>query len=222
MLVSSTREEETPKKRESQEKGESEMNWLDLALMASMATGALMGVWVGFIRGAFAVAAVFLGMVLVSNFRETATGLLADYVPSETLTAALGYAVTIGIAVAAAVIGAAIVRTIAYRLFLGWADRLAGLAVGLVGAAVISATAVIGIAGLDYGNNFPGQGMAGTIFEKMPHAVEAKDTLLDSLRGSSLVSVLVNATGSLPEEALDRVPLDFLSAIDYLGQRASR
>ena len=198
------------------------MNWLDLALMASMATGALMGMWVGFIRGAFAVAAVFLGMVLVSNFRETATGLLADYVPSETLTAALGYAVTIGIAVAAAVIGAAIVRTIAYRLFLGWVDRLAGLAVGLVGAAVISATAVIGIAGLDYGNNFPGQGMAGTIFEKMPHAVEAKDTLLDSLRDSSLVSVLVNATGSLPKEALDRVPLDFLSAIDYLGQRASR
>ena len=198
------------------------MNWLDLALMASMATGALMGVWVGFIRGAFAVAAVFLGMVLVSNFRETATGLLADYVPSETLTAALGYAVTIGIAVAAAVIGAAIVRTIAYRLFLGWVDRLAGLAVGLAGAAVISATAVIGIAGLDYGNNFPGQGMAGTIFEKMPHAVEAKDTLLDSLRDSSLVSVLVKATGSLPEEALDRVPLDFLSAIDYLGQRASR
>ena len=198
------------------------MNWLDLALMASMATGALMGMWVGFIRGAFAVAAVFLGMVLVSNFRETATGLLADYVPSETLTAALGYAVTIGIAVAAAVIGAAIVRTIAYRLFLGWVDRLAGLAVGLAGAAVISATAVIGIAGLDYGNNFPGQGMAGTIFEKMPHAVEAKDTLLDSLRDSSLVSVLVKATGSLPEEALDRVPLDFLSVIDYLDQRASR
>ena len=198
------------------------MNWLDLALMASMATGALMGMWVGFIRGAFAVAAVFLGMVLVSNFRETATGLLADYVPSETLTAALGYAVTIGIAVAAAVIGAAIVRTIAYRLFLGWVDRLAGLAVGLVGAAVISATVVIGIAGLDYGNNFPGRGMAGTVFEKMPHAVEAKDILLDSLRDSSLVSVLVNATGSLPKEALDRVPLDFLSAIDYLGQRASR
>ena len=198
------------------------MNWLDLALMASMATGALVGMWVGFIRGAFAVAAVILGMVLVSNFRETAAGLLADYVPSETLTAALGYAVTIGIAVAAAVIGAAIARTIAYKLFLGWVDRFAGLAVGLTGAAVISATAVIGVAGLDYGDRVPSEGMAGTIFEKMPHAVEAKDTLLDSLRDSSLVSVLVKATGSLPEEALDRVPLDFLSAIDYLKEKASR
>ena len=174
------------------------MNWLDLALMISMATGAMVGMWVGFIRGAFAVAGLILGIVLVSNFRETATGLLADYVPGDTLTAALGYAVTIGIAVAAAVIGAAIVRTIAYRLFLGWVDRFAGLAVGLTGAVVISATAVISIAGLDYGNNFPGQGMAGTIFEKMPHATEAKGALLDSLRDSTLVSVLVDATGSLP------------------------
>ena len=196
------------------------MNWLDLALMASMATGALMGMWVGFIRGAFAVAGVILGMALVSNFRGTATALLADYVPSDTLTTALGYAVIIGIGVAAAVIGASIVRTIVYKLFLGWVDRLAGLAVGLTGAAVISATAVIGIAGLDYGNDFPGEGTVGTIFEKMPHAVEAKDALLDSLRDSTLVSVLVGATGSLPEAALDRVPQDFLAAIDYLDQKA--
>jgi len=131
------------------------MNWLDLALMVTMATGALVGMWVGFIRAAFFLAGAMLAMVLVSNFRETATGLLGDYVSSDTLTAALGYAVTIGIAVAVAVIGAAIVRTIAYRLFLGWVDRFAGLAVGLTGAAVISAIAVIGIAGLDYGNNFP-------------------------------------------------------------------
>lgn len=197
------------------------MNWLDLAVMVSMATGVMVGMWVGFIRGVFAVAGVLLGMVLMSNFRGTATGLLADYVPSDTLTAALGYAVTMGLALAAALIGATIARTIAYRLFLGWVDRLTGMAVGLTGAVVISAAAVIGIAGLDYGNNFPGQGMAGTIFETMPHAVEAKDTLLDSLRGSTLVSALVGATGSLPEGALDRVPQDFLAAIEFLDQKAS-
>ena len=178
--------------------------------------------WVGFIRGAFAVAGVLLGLVLVSNFRESATGLLADYVPGDTLTLALGYAVTIGIAVAATVIGAAIVRTVVYRLFLGWVDRFAGLAVGLTGAAVVAAAVVVSVAGLDYGNNLPGQGLVGTIFEKMPHAMDARDTLLDSLRGSSLVSVLVEATGSLPEEALDRVPEDFAAAIDFLEQNVSQ
>ena len=198
------------------------MNWLDLALVVSMATGALMGLWVGFIRGAFAVAGVILVMALVSNFRGTATALLADYVPSDTLTAALGYAVTIGIGVAAAVIGASIVRTIVYKLFLGWVDRLAGLAVGLTAAAVISAIAVIGTAGLDFGYNFPGQRMVGTILEKMPHAVEARVTLIDSLSHSVLVSALVDATGSLPEEALDRAPQDILAEIDFLEQEASR
>ena len=185
------------------------MNWLDLVLMISMATGGLVGIWVGFIRGAFAVAGVLLGIVLVSNFRETATGILVDYVPGDTLTAALGYAVTIGIAVAAVVIGAAVVRTIEYRLFLGWVDRFAGLAVGLTAAIVISTAAVISIAGLDYGDNLPGQGTAETLFEKMPHADEARETLLDSLRDSVLVSALVEATGSLPDDALDRVPRIF-------------
>ena len=197
------------------------MNWLDLALMVSMATGGLVGMWVGFIRGVFAVGCVLLALVLVSNFGETATSLLTDYVPDDTLTVALGYAVTIGIAVAAAVIGAAIVRTILYRLFLGWVDRFTGLAVGLAAAVVISAGAVIGVAGLDYGSSFPGQGMAGTIFEKMPHAIETKDALLSSLADSRLVSALVEATGSLPEEAVERVPPDFLAAIDFLDRKAS-
>lgn len=52
--------------------------------------------------------------------------------------------------------------------------------------------------------------------------MDARDTLLDSLRGSSLVSVLVEATGSLPEEALDRVPEDFAAAIDFLEQNVSQ
>lgn len=197
------------------------MNWLDLALLVSMATGGLVGMWVGFIRGAFVLAGVLLGIVLVSNYRETATGLLADYVSSDTLTVALGYAVTISIVVAAAVIGAAIVRTVVYRLFLGWVDRFAGLAVGLTGAVVISAAAVISIAGLDYGSSFPGQKMAGTVFENMPHAIEARDTLLDSLKDSTLVTALIEATGSLPDEALGRVPQDFLAAIDFLDQKVS-
>jgi len=51
--------------------------------------------------------------------------------------------------------------------------------------------------------------------------VEAKDTLLDSLGDSTLVSVLAEATGSLPEGTLDRLQPDFLAAIDYLYQKAS-
>ena len=197
------------------------MSWLDLALMVSLATGGLVGMWVGFVRGVFAVGGVLLTLVLVSNFRETATSLLTDYVPSDTLATALGYAVTIGIAVAAAVIGAAIVRTILYRLFLGWVDRFAGLAVGLTAAVVISAGAVIGVAGLDYRSNFPSRGMAGTIFEKMPYAIETKDALLCCLADSKLVSALVEATGSVPEEALDRVPPGFLAAINFLEKKTS-
>ncbi len=192
------------------------MNWLDLVLILSLGTGALLGVWIGLIRGAFAIAGVFLGTILVFHFRDDASRLLAEYVSSDTLAAALGYAVTIGVAVAGAVGAAAIVRGIAYRLFLGWVDRLAGLAMGLSAAAVVSTVVVVGLA--DYGSQLPINGLAGSILENTPHALEAKDSLLEAIRNSSLVSLLVEVTDTVPDKAMELVPSSFQTALYGLGQ----
>ena len=174
------------------------MNWLDLVLVAGGAAGALLGMWVGLIRAAFALAGVLLGILLAGQLKDNLAALFANYVSSETLANALGYAATISIVVAGTVIAAAIVRKMVYGLFLGWADRLAGLALGLMAAIVVSAAAVAGIAGLTYRHDLPQQGLAGRLLEKAPRFAEAKEKLRDSLDESVVVSMLLNVTDALP------------------------
>ena len=195
------------------------MNFMDLALIVILALGGLMGMWVGFIRAAFAVGGVVLGLVIFGQLKDYAVAVLANYVPSDTLTAALGYAVTISVLVAVAVIGAAIVRTIVYKLFLGWVDRFAGLALGLVAAGLISVTVVAGMAGFGHATGVDRDGLANAILEKTPHGLEIEEKLLDSFRDSGLVRLLVEVTDVLPDEALEKLPGELRVALDSLVQR---
>lgn len=195
------------------------MNWLDLALIGSLSIGALLGAWIGVIRGAFALGGVCLAITLVANFRGDAAALIADYVPNETLTAAVGYAATIGVAAAATVIVASIVRTAVYRLFLGWVDRLGGMAAGLGAATLALAVVMVGISSLGYGQEPPRDGLVGTVLVRTPHALAAKDELVDALRGSSLAPILANVTRALPESALELAPADFKASLDDLGRQ---
>ena len=178
------------------------MNTMDLAIIASFTLGGLLGTWVGFIRAAFVVGGVVVGLVMFGQFRAYFATVVGNYVPNDTLTAALGYAVTVFVLVAAAVVGAAIVRTVLYRLFLGWVDRLAGLALGLMVSTLITVTAVGGLAGLSHGTEVSQDGLAGTVLENIPHATELKDELGDALWESSLVEALVWVSDALRENAV--------------------
>ena len=189
------------------------MNWLDLVLVAGCAAGALLGMWVGLIRAAFALAGVLLGILLAGHLKDNLVALFANYVSSETLATALGYAVTISVMVGGTVIAAAIVRKMVYGLFLGWADRLAGLALGLMAAIVVSAAAIAGMVDLTYRHDLPQEGLAGRLLEKAPRVAEAKEKLRDSLDGSVLVSMLSNVTDALPEGALALAPSGVRAAL---------
>ena len=136
------------------------LNWLDLVFIGGVAIGALLGIWIGLIRATFAAGGVIIGTFLVAHLRDDVTGLLTDYLSSETLAAAVGYAVTISVVFAGFVIAASIVRKIVYRLFLGWIDRLAGVAVGLIAGFIILGVAMVGIIELGYSYELPRQGLA--------------------------------------------------------------
>jgi uncharacterized membrane protein required for colicin V production len=71
------------------------MNWLDLAILGSMATGALVGLWAGAIRAAFTAAAVVAGLMMAAHLRGNVEALLAGYVAGDAVVTVLGYAVII-------------------------------------------------------------------------------------------------------------------------------
>ena len=193
------------------------MNWMDLVFMGGITIGALLGMWVGLIRTTFAVVGLIVGTFVVIHLRDNVAGLLAENVSSETLAAALGYAVTISIVFAGFYLVASIARKIVYRLFLGWVDRLAGLAVGLIAAFVIFGVAIVGIAEFGYSYELPQQGLVGKVLEKAPNLLESHEKLRESLIGSvnqsALVSLFMTASDWLPQGALDLVPPDFRTAL---------
>ena len=202
------------------------MNWMDLVFIGGITIGALLGMWVGLIRTAFALVALIVGTLLVIHLRDNVAGLLAEHVSSETLAAALGYAVTISIVFAGFYLAASIVRKIVYKLFLGWVDRLAGLAVGLIAAFVIFGVAIVGITEFGYSYELPRQGLAGKLLEKAPIVLESHERLRESLinttNQSALVSLFMNATDWLPDGALDLVPPDFRTAMADLETQVVR
>ena len=66
------------------------MNWMDLVFIGGITFGALLGMWVGLIRTAFALVGLIVGTLVVIHLKDNVAGLLAEHVSSETRAAALG------------------------------------------------------------------------------------------------------------------------------------
>ena len=194
------------------------MNWLDLAILGSIGAGALMGMWIGAIRAAFAAAGVVLGILLAGHLRGSVEAWLSDYVAGDAVVTVLGYAVIILAAAGGAAIAATITRKLASLLLLGWADRVGGMALGLAAATLVSAAAIVGLVGLTNSYELPHAGLAGTVLQKAPLVLEARDGLRRSLDESVMVSLLARVTDTLPGAPLERVTLERLAADHDLGQ----
>ena len=101
-------------------------------------------------------------------------------------------------------------------LFLGFVDRLGGLALGSVAGIAISGAVIIGMATLTYNFEAPEERLAGKALESVPQVVQAKEKLEHALIGSALVPVFIDITNGLPASALGFVPSDFRKALDVL------
>ena len=119
------------------------MNWLDIAIIITSALGALFGLRTGIIRAGFAAAAVIFGMVILGEVTRYAGAWFGDYVEDEAVIKVIGYVMTFVLSVSIAAVSVMGARQCVYTLFLGWTDRLAGLALGLVVAVGFSTAAIV-------------------------------------------------------------------------------
>ena len=196
------------------------MNWLDFVLVAIPILGALVGMWIGLIRAAFAGIGILMGVLLAAQLSNNVGTWFAGYLPSDTLVTVIAYAIIIMVALVVATIAAIVVRKVVSLLLLGFVDRLGGLAMGLISGVAISGAAIIGMTQLTYNSGIPEQGLAAVFLEiKAPQVVEAKQKLEDALTGSALVSAFIGVTDALPGNALGFVPSDFRVALDILEQK---
>ena len=195
------------------------MNWVDLMLIGTLAAGGLLGLWIGMVRASFSVLGVIAGFVVVAHFRDDAASWIAGYVANETVVDILSYAITISATAAVTVVAVGIARKLVYGMFMGWADRLAGMTAGLAVGAAVAGVAVMGMAGFSYANYSLDQGAAGRVLAYTPYDAGDLSGLEAKLTESSLVAILVSAADIIPDRAFEVVPEDWRDALDILERR---
>ncbi len=122
------------------------MNSLDVALLVIIGILVLVGLFKGFIRLLVGVAALVVAFVLASRFHAR----LADYgagwkISLEARRLGAYLLIFLAVLLVGAVVGW-LLRKLAKAAMLGWADRLAGAAVGLVTGLIAGAFVILPIA----------------------------------------------------------------------------
>ncbi len=195
------------------------MNWIDLVLIGTLAAGGLMGMWIGAVRASFSVLGVIAGFAAAAQFRNDAASWLAGYLANETVIVVLSYAIIISATAVVTLVAGGIVRRLVYGMFMGWADRLAGMTAGLAVGAALAGAMVLGMAGLSYANHSLNEGVTAKVLAYTPYDAGDTSGLEARLTESALVSILVSAADIIPDRAFDVVPEDWRDALDILERR---
>ena len=187
------------------------MNWFDIVLIVVGVISLTLGLKVGVFRAVFMVGGSIVGLLLAAQISGPLADLLTDSVGSDSIATVIAYTVVlISVMVTAQVLGG-ILRRIAKLLLLGWADSLAGAALGAVAGVLAGMGIVAVVARLAFlvPEDIPGVG----------DIVEVRADIEKALVGSTLVPYYVDATDALPANALGLIPADFKSALDELDRR---
>lgn len=122
------------------------MNGFDIALVAIAAVLVVFGAMKGLVRILVTLAALVAAFLLASQFHIPLAGLFTDSPdgPSAALRLVAYLVIFLGVMIAGG-ITAFLLRTLLKAALLGWADRLAGAALGFVVAALASALLILPI-----------------------------------------------------------------------------
>ena len=194
------------------------MNWLDFAILITLALGAIFGLRIGIIRAGFAAAAVVFGMVILGEVTRYAGVWFGDYVRDEAVIKVIGYVMTFVLSVSIAAVSAMVVRKCVYTLFLGWTDRLAGLALGLVMAVVFSTAAIVTMTYLAKDQVVVAEGQEAAVWESTWQEYGFKEEFANALGESSLVPAFSVVIDLVPASNLDFIPPNFRLTVDNLRQ----
>lgn len=108
------------------------MNALDIAILVVGAVVAFAGWRIGIIRVVITVVGIVGGVWLAGRLYPTVATLLQTWIEGENLARVVAFVVVFAATLIAASVAAAVIKRILNLLLLGWVDRAAGMALGLV------------------------------------------------------------------------------------------
>ncbi len=176
-------------------------------------------IWLGLIRAAFGVLGVVVGILVASQVSDSVGRLYSGFIAHETLAYVIAYGFIILVSIIVARVLTIVVCQVVYRLFMGWVDKLAGLAIGLVAGLAITGAIIAGLAELTFDSELFGKGAGAQFLENKSYVVEVKGRLEGALINSAMVDVFFGVTSTLPANSLGFVPSNFVGALEILQLR---
>lgn len=194
------------------------MNWLDLVFIGILGVSAFMGLKIGLIRAGLTALGIFVGSILGGQLSDDIGGLFTGIDSDSAVATVISYAIIITACLTIAAAASMLLRKVLSILLMGWADKLAGGALGIAAGAVISAGVIMGMANLTYGAEV-GDKIATKVLNSTLDTDRAKKRLEDGLTHSAMVDAFLDVVEIVPSSTLWFVPNNFRSALDILSQR---
>jgi len=196
------------------------MNMLDFFLIVVVGISAFMGLKIGLIRAGFTALGIFAGSVLGGQLSDDIGRLFSGIDSDSAVATVIAYAIIITVCVTVAAVASVVVRKVLNLLLMGWADKLAGGALGVAAGAVIASGIIMGMANLTYGAEV-GDDLATKVLNSTLDSDKAKKRLEGGLTHSSFVKTFLDIVEVVPSSALWFVPSNFRDSLDVLNQRRS-
>ena len=196
------------------------MNWLDVALILIVGVSAYMGLKIGLIRAGLTAMGVFVGTVLGGQLSDDIGRLVSGIDSDSTVAVVISYVAIITVCLVASVVVSMVLRKVISVLLMGWSDKLAGAALGILIGAGISAGIIMGMADLTYSAEV-GDELAEKVLNSTLDTAKAKKRLEGGLTGSTLATTFVDMIDIVPSSTLWFVPTNFRSALDVLDYQQS-
>lgn len=118
------------------------MNGLDFALIALPAIPTFMGFRSGLIKMVANLVGIIVGITLAGLFGGAVAEILNGFMDNETVTGILGFIIIVGITLFIATLIGNVIRKALTFVFLGWLDKVAGTALGLLVGALFASVIV--------------------------------------------------------------------------------
>lgn len=161
------------------------MNWIDLGILIIIAASAFYSLRTGFLRQAFAVIGLVVGVYGALTYREAVANKLIPYLSNPTLADMVAFVlILIGVWIASSVL-ASLAYSALKALGLAWTDHFFGLLVGLlVGLFAVTCILLLFVrlpsAGLH--DALEQSALATLIFRELPHLQQLLPRGLDLLK----------------------------------------
>jgi len=114
------------------------MNWLDVVVIVILVITTLIGFKRGLIKSIIPLVGVVVGIILAGRFHGSVADWLSNWIESSSQAEIAAFAIIFIAVTVAAMVLARVLSGFIRALFLGWVDKLGGIAFGLILGGVLS------------------------------------------------------------------------------------